>query len=428
MMKFNLFLMLMMLTAAGLMAQSPNIVWTIESEQNIHDVAFSPDDSQIIAVGGAIEFFDVATQELVHRFMYQGDDHSINLKVVDEHNMMFFNENDAGEHCIIGYDVELMQETKRFSNNGQRYFNFSVQPHLNKLMAVSGHQLTIWNYETTEIEHNEFLETSNGAPNISNIALTPDGRYIITSERYSKQVGGDIFFKYDVVIRDANNYDIVKKFEHFKDMALSNNGQWLAIVDNSKDGKLLHIYNINNFELLEIIYGDDSFLNIGKLKFNHSDTRLLYQYDGSSQDKRYNVETLKFPAFEIIQSKSWQGNLFEYDLSNDDAYLVATGGGQSKNLYLLSDYITGINPIEPHGVNGIEVTNSSNEISIKNNSNELVRSINIIDMDGKPIKQISTLINNDNHIINGAELPTGVYIVQVITDNHTKTEKIIISK
>jgi flagellar hook assembly protein FlgD len=66
----------------------------------------------------------------------------------------------------------------------------------------------------------------------------------------------------------------------------------------------------------------------------------------------------------------------------------------------------------------------SGEITIENHSQELVKSIQIIDLQGRILKTVST--NSVKSEINIGEQMKGMYYLRIETDNSVETRKIII--
>lgn len=183
-------------------------------------------------------------------------------------------------------------------------------------------KLDLWSIKTKK----KIKSIKNPDCSITDICFTPDGKFIITSDRI-----GNIYF------RDINTLKVIKQFKHWeKDyeavlaIAISPDGKYLA--SGGTTNKLINIWDINTRKIIKVLKGHTSV--IYSLEFSPDGSKLL-SASGLSDDLGTTDDKIKL--WDVKTGKV----IDEIKIKNDEAYRAAFVGN-GKHIVTWVDLMTSV--------------------------------------------------------------------------------------
>lgn len=286
-----------------------------------------------------------------------------------------------------------------------------------KTLKSNGNKIAKINLDTKET----IITPVNGG--ITAISVSPDGKYISYA---TYEANNGIDSKAYLYLIDAETMKQVKELGSWE-----TEGKYIRSVHFSPDSKYLTFdpeYYYSNFPLNIYDVEKRSLIKtFNKVNFNFeygSITLLgnnLFLLNGANE---FSLPKFKFELHNIEENKL----LFSLDE-------FALGGGiynkEFNHLYgtskitmclNIADIISGVPPINPIIVSYI------NKKLIINNNNKPINNISIMTIEGREVyrQNFERLLNVNNPIEIPLELSNGSYIINLVSDKETYTEKIII--
>lgn len=265
-----------------------------------------------------VSLYDIEKQMIIktidedESWRANGYEISENLKILYPANSSIEEIDFATGKVLNSYNMVDSDYLQRISLNEKKGF----------LATFDGGKLDVWNIKTKK----KIKSIENPDCSITDICFTPDGEFIITSDRI-----GNIYF------RDINTLKVIKQFKHWeKDyeailaIAISPDGKYLA--SGGTTNKLINIWDINTGKIIKVLKGHTSV--IYSLEFSPDGSKLL-SASGLSDDLGTTDDKIKL--WNINTGKV----IDEIKVKNDEAYRAAFVGN-GKHIVTWVDLMTSV--------------------------------------------------------------------------------------
>jgi WD40 repeat protein len=361
----------------------------------------------LVAANGGITELNSQDGKLVRSFPFiiSGNDLSPdgNLILMSGSDTKIFDFNTLEEKYVI-----LKSTNARFLDN-------------NTVIYRTVGENIIAKYDLKTKEKKEITPPNGG---ITAVATSPNGKYIAyaTFEKIT-----DTESKAHLYLVDAETMKGLGELgswesegQQIQDITFSPNSKYVTFNLSLSRKTQINIYELNTKTIFKSLSRNNFFYESAGFEFLGND---YYIKIGYSENQRYEFGIYKLSNHEEIFKTNKLDDFFHYSKFNSNKEHIIYNNYNFDVICIdFNKIISGIPQVVPISIE------YSNKTLIINNYEKPINQISIITIEGREVfkQNIERLINMNNPIEIPLELSNGSYIINLVSDKETYTEKIII--